>query len=70
MSSGIYNSYEVLSWKIQLSDKVFKGNDFHLTNEVIQAINDSEVNSTLFIQVELAENKTGYTSSKGVFIIE
>ena len=69
-SSGVYDSFEIKSWKVQLGDKVFKGKGNLLTNEVMQAINDSETNSTLFVEVELSENKTGYTSSKGVFIIE
>lgn len=69
-SSGIYDSYEVSSWKAKLGDKIFSGQGTYLTKEFIEAINTSEVNTPLFIEVALIENKTGHTSSKGVFIIE
>lgn len=66
--SGVFESYEIKSWEVEIGDKTFTGKGNFLSNELIQFVNQKE-NEFLHIKVNLFKNRTGYSISEGIYLI-
>lgn len=69
-STGILDRYPVESWRVKIEDDEFTGNGNYLTSDVMERIKSLKSGSIVHFEVNLADNKTGHSSSQGVFIIE
>ncbi len=66
---GIFESYEIKSWKATIGDKTFTGEGSMLSEEIIQYINQVD-NEFMHMVVELNKNKTGHQSSEAIYLIK
>lgn len=67
--SGIYDTYEIKSWKATIGDKTFSGIGSKLSGEIINYINQAD-NEFMHLVIELNENKTGHLLSEAIFLIK
>ena len=67
--SGIFDSYEIKSWKASIGNKTFTGDGSLLSAEIINYINQAD-NEFIHLVVELKKNKTGHLSTEAIFLIK
>jgi hypothetical protein len=66
--TGIFDKFEIISWKLLINDKKFEGKGNTLTNEVLDFVkNNNDI--FLHVQVNLGENKSGYISSESIYLV-
>ncbi len=65
---GIFETYNIVSWKATIGERIFEGKGNLLSNELILFVNEQQ-EAFLHMEVELAKNKTGHSKSEGVYLI-
>lgn len=68
-SLGIFKPFTINSWTAKLGEQEFSGNGTSLSNELIDAVNQTN-DGFLVLKVELESNNTGYSTSEAVFIVK
>lgn len=66
---GVFDSYEISNWNVNVGDKIFSGSGDHFTEELIKYIKETSI-SYLYINVELKKNKTKHYFTEGIFIVK
>lgn len=68
-SSGVFDNFEILSWKAKLNGEVYEGTGNVLSELLTNDIQSSEFDSVLQLEVTLKENITGFLTAKSIYII-
>lgn len=67
---GIFKDYPVTSWKATFGNNEFSGTGNTLSQQLIDAVNQSSTKEVLQLSVEVEENRTGFKTSEAVFIVK
>lgn len=69
-STGVFDEYTIIKWKVKYDNQEYIGNGSFLSKELMEILSKSNSKSVLQIEVELENNKTGFTKSEGIYIID